>query len=153
MVQIKWLLKRQLPEVLEIEQSVFGRRAWDENDFNRALNQRNCIGKVALDRSDRRIVGFLVFELYKSRYRVLNFAVAPEQQRCGVGTALFDHLKSRLSKRRGEIELMLRETNLEAQLFCRSQDFQAIEVIRDYYADSGESAYAMSYVLTEKVVA
>ena len=39
----------------------------------------------------------------------------------------------------------MRETNLTAQLFFRSQAFRAVRVLRSYYEDSGEDAFLMQF--------
>jgi ribosomal-protein-alanine N-acetyltransferase len=49
------------------------------------------------------------------------------------------------SQRRSRITLEVRETNLAAQLFFRSQAFRAVSVLRRYYDDTPEDAYLMQY--------
>ena len=72
-VQIRWLIRRDMPEVLEIERASF-EHAWTEEDFLCCLRQRNCIGMVA--EHDHEIVGFMIYELHKAKLRILNFADA-----------------------------------------------------------------------------
>ena len=55
------------------------------------------------------------------------------------------------SKRRQEIVLEVRETNLAAQLFYQSQGFRAVRVLRNHYADSAEDAYVMQYRLDAEI--
>ena len=81
-VQIRWLIRRDMSQVLEIERASF-RHAWTEEDFLTCLRQRNCIGMVA--EHEDQIVGFMVYELHKSKLRIMNFAVAPWVRRRGVG--------------------------------------------------------------------
>ncbi|MEK6238743.1 MAG: ribosomal-protein-alanine N-acetyltransferase RimI, partial [Planctomycetales bacterium] len=45
-VHIRWMIRRDMPEVLAIENSSF-EFPWSEEDFLRSLQQRNCIGMVA----------------------------------------------------------------------------------------------------------
>ena len=45
-VHIRWMIRRDMPEVLGIENSSF-EFSWSEDDFIRCLRQRNCIGMVA----------------------------------------------------------------------------------------------------------
>jgi len=45
-VHIRWMIRRDMPEVLEIEDRSF-EFSWSEEDFIRCLRQRNCIGMVA----------------------------------------------------------------------------------------------------------
>ena len=45
-VHIRWMIRRDMPEVLDIENRSF-EFSWTEEDFIRCLRQRNCIGMVA----------------------------------------------------------------------------------------------------------
>ncbi len=142
-VHIRWMIRRDMPEVLNAEQQSF-EFAWTEDDFLRCLRQRNCIGMVA-EYNDR-IIGFMIYELHKNRLHVLNFAVAPAFRRTGIGGQMVSKLIGKLSShRRSKITLAVRERNLQAQLFFRSQDFKAVRVLRNYYEDSGEDAFLMEY--------
>ncbi len=146
-VQIRWLIRRDMAEVLEIEQESF-EFAWTEEDFLCCLRQRNCIGMVA--EQDHRIVGFMIYELHKSSLRIMNFAVAKDVRRSGIGNRMVNRLIDKLSQqRRKEIILEIRETNLEAQLFFKKSDFRAIKVLRSHYDDTTEDAYMMIYKLTK----
>ena len=70
------------------------------------------------------------------------------ERRAGVGAQMVAKLISKLSShRRTRITLEVRETNLAAQLFFRSQLFRAVRVLRAYYEDSGEDAFLMQYLL------
>ena len=142
-VHIRWMIRRDMPEVLEIERAAFD-HAWTEEDFLHCLRQRNCIGMVA--ELDEQVVGFMIYELHKSKLRVLNFAVASEFHRNGIGSQMVAKLKSKLShQRRSLLVLEVRETNLQAQFFFRALDFRATSVLRDFYEDSVEDAYLMQY--------
>lgn len=144
-VQIRWMIRRDMSEVIDIERACF-EFAWSEEDFLCCLRQRNCIGMVA-ERQER-IVGFMIYELLKSQLHVLNFAVAPWCRRQGVGSQMVEKLVNKLSQqRRQEICLEVRETNLAAQLFFRNQGLQANGVLRGHYEDTEEDAYVMRYQL------
>ena len=82
-VHIRWMIRRDMPEVLEIEERSF-EFPWTEEDFIRCLRQRNCIGMVA--EHDERVVGFMIYELHKTRLHLLNFCVHRDLRRRGVGT-------------------------------------------------------------------
>src|SRR6202022_2600936 len=142
-VHIRWMIRRDMPEVLQTEQQSF-EFAWTEEDFLRCLRQRNCIGMVA--EQGEKVVGFMIYELHKSKLHILNFAVSPACRRGGVGGQMVAKLISKLSNhRRTRITLEVRETNLAAQLFFRSQGFRAVRVLRAYYEDTGEDAFVMQY--------
>jgi len=142
-VHIRWMIRRDMPEVLETEKQSF-EFPWLEEDFVRCLRQRNCIGMVA--EHEDRVVGFMVYELHKTRIHVLNFAVAAEYRRRGVGSQMLAKLIAKLSsQRRSRVMLEVRETNLSAQLFFRENGFRAVSVLRNFYEDTPEDAYLMQY--------
>ena len=142
-VHIRWMIRRDMPEVLAAELASF-EYAWTEDDFLRCLRQRNCIGMVA--EADDRVVGFMIYELHKSRLHVLNFAVHPRARRTGIGAQMVAKLVNKLSThRRQRITLAVRERNTQAQVFFRGHDFRATKVLRHYYEDSGEDAFQMEY--------
>ena len=93
-VHVRWMIRRDMPEVLAIEGQSF-EFPWAEDDFLRQLRQRNCIGMVA-DHGDE-VVGFMIYELHKTRLHVLNFAVAPEHRRRGIGRQMMAKLMGKLS--------------------------------------------------------
>jgi len=142
-VHIRWMIRRDMPEVLQIETESF-EFPWCEEDFIRCLQQRNCIGMVA--EINDRVVGFMIYELHRTRLHVLNFAVSAAYRRRGVGSQMVTKLVSKLShQRRTRIMLEVRETNLPAQVFFRTHDFRAVSVLRDFYDDTPEDAYTMEY--------
>lgn len=145
-IQIRWLIRRDMQDVLAIERACFA-HPWTEEDFLCCLRQRNCIGMVA--EQDHRIVGFMIYELHKSKLRILNFASASDVRRQSVGSQMIRRLVDKLSQqRRSEIMVEVRETNLDAQFFFRSQGFRAVCVLRSHYDDTYEDAYVMQYRLT-----
>jgi ribosomal-protein-alanine N-acetyltransferase len=144
---IRWMIRRDMPEVLVTEQESF-EHSWSEEDFLRCLRQRNCIGMVA--EQGEKVVGFMIYELHKSKLHILNFAVHPEYRRTHVGSQMVAKLISKLSShRRTRITLEVRETNLVAQLFFRKQEFKAMRVLRAYYEDTGEDAFLMQYRIAD----
>ena len=145
-VHIRWAISRDMPEVLDIECASFP-DSWSEEDFIRCLRQRNCIGMVA--EYDEQVVGFMIYELHKTRIHILNFAVHPDSRLRSVGRQMIEKLVGKLelsNGRRDRLLLEVRETNLDAQLFFRACGFRAINLLRDFYDDApGEDAYLMEH--------
>lgn len=140
---IRWMIRRDMPAVLAIEQQSF-EFPWSEEEFIRCLRQRNCIGMVA--ERETQVAGFMIYELHKNRLHLLNFAVAAELRRTGVGSSMVEKLAGKLTAdRRNRIMLEVRETNLDAQIFFRQRGFRAISVLRSFYEDSPEDAYLMQF--------
>lgn len=142
-VHIRWMIRRDMPSVLAIEGHSF-EFPWTEEEFIRCLRQRDCIGMVA-ERNEN-IVGFMIYELHKTRIHILSFAVHPDYRRQGVGKAMTEKLVSKLAyQRRNRIVLEVRETNLPAQLFFRSLGFRATGVLKEFYEDTPEDAFLMQF--------
>jgi [ribosomal protein S18]-alanine N-acetyltransferase len=97
---------------------------------------------------NHRIVGFMIYELHKSKLHVLNFATDPDFLRHAIGTQMIEKLVDKLSQqRRQEIVLEVRESNLDAQLFFKKMGFKAVLILRSHYDDTDEAAYVMRFGL------
>jgi ribosomal-protein-alanine N-acetyltransferase len=138
-VHIRWMIMRDMDEVLAIEAESF-EFPWKMSDFQGTLRHRNTIGMVA-ERGNR-LLGFMVYTLQKTKIHVLNFAVAADSRRVGVGSQMVEKLVEKLGKqRRARLSLEVRESNLAAQLFFKQAGFRATNVLRGFYDDTDEDAY------------
>jgi ribosomal-protein-alanine N-acetyltransferase len=147
-VRIRWMIRRNMPEVLDIERESF-EYAWTEEEFLCCLRHDNCIGMVS--ESLDKISGFMIYELLKGELHVLNFCVAPWMRRQNVGRQMVEKLVAKLSQQRRQvISLEVRESNLDAQLFFRSVGFMATGVNRAFYDDTDEDAFRFEYWLGVK---
>ncbi len=109
-IHVRWMIRRDMTEVLEIEQEAF-EFPWSDEDFTRCMRQRNCIGMVA-EMADS-VVAFMIYELHRSRLHVINFAVRRTHRRLGIGTQMMEKLVGKLTpERRSRIVLEVRERNL-----------------------------------------
>ena len=148
-IEIRWLIRLDLPEVLEIEREVY-EHPWVEEDFLCCMSQRNCVGFVAAaDDDDDPIAGFMIYELHRSMIRILRFTVSSYWRRQGIGTMMMEKLFGKLRRqRRKEIAVEVRESCLEGQLFLSQMGFRAREVLRGHF-DNEEDAYLMCHRLDE----
>ena len=147
-IHIRWMIRRDMTDVLEIENASF-EFPWNEDDFVAAYVSEH-IGMVV--EQDDEIVGFMIYELYKTRLHILNFAVHQNQRRSGIGTVMVEKLKSKLShQRRNRIVLEVRETNLEAQLFLNNRTFLLCQFL-ELPDDTVEDAYLMQHRYVDEQV-
>ncbi len=138
---IRWMIRRDYPEVLGIDRAGHP-PAWSEENLVCGLRERNCIGMVAERYAG--VVGFMVYELRPTSLAILNLGVHPDYRLRGVGSQLVDQLVYQLTSHyRSYITVMVRETNLPAQLFFRDRGFLAVQVMHGFYAGSGGDAYRM----------
>jgi [ribosomal protein S18]-alanine N-acetyltransferase len=142
-VHFRWMIRRDLDEVLAIEAEAF-EFPWTELDFIRMLRQRTCIGQVAEYRN--RVIGYMVYDLELHKIKLLNFAVAREFQRTGVGRQMAQRLIAKLSAAgRRRLVLMVRESNLVAQKFWHACGLRATDVVHCPFEDSDEDGYRFQY--------
>ena len=140
---IRWVISRDMPEVMAIESSAF-EFPWTEDEFVRLLLQRNFIGLAC--EYDSQVVGYVFYGLHKTRLRVLNLAVHSDFRGQSVGRTLIYKLIGKLShQRRNRLLLEVRESNLSALNFFKAMGFRATGILRDFYDDTTEDAYAMEY--------
>jgi [ribosomal protein S18]-alanine N-acetyltransferase len=142
-VSIRYLLRRDLSEVLAIERASF-EFPWDDEHICTVLGSGCCVGLAA--ECHGFIVGHCVYRLHRDWIELLTFAVHPDCRRHGVGRQLVAKLVVRLLPlRKNRLAVYLRETNLPAQLFFRAAGFRAERVLREHFPDTGEDGYAMIY--------
>ena len=93
-VRLRWLIRRDCPEVLTIEELSF-RDPWSEEKLCGWLRQRNCIGLTAEDASGR-VLGHLVYSIERTRLVIRRLAVHPDFRRQGIGRLMMDRLTEEL---------------------------------------------------------
>ena len=133
MIHVRWMILRDMPAVAEIERQSFASR-WGEPVFLETLRQRNVIGMVAEDRD--RVVGFMVYRLYRDRIELLRLAVSADRRREGIGERLIGKLKGKLApfrpgRERVLIDLDEPDATIEACRFLATQGF-ASRLVREY---------------------
>lgn len=142
-VHIRWMIRRDMPEVLEIENHSF-EFPWSEDDFIRVLRQRSCIAMIC--EYDERVIGFMIYELMANRIELLNCAVHRDFRGRTVARQMLVKLRSKLSaQRRNQILMWVRESNTSALLCFRQCGFKAVKVMPDAYNDTDEAAIVMQY--------
>jgi ribosomal-protein-alanine N-acetyltransferase len=143
-VHIRWMIRRDMPEVQAIENASFD-SPWSEEEFIRSLRQRNCIGMVA--EIGEKIVGYMIYELHRNRLEILNLAVHGEHRRSGVGSSMIAKLYGKLSpQRRTRIDAAVCERNEVAHYWLKACGFTAVEILRDHYEEIAADAYLFRLV-------
>lgn len=144
-VDVRWMIQRDYKPVLAIDECCFGAQCWSIEDILSRLRHKNCIGMIA--EHHEQVVGFMVYELQRGAFELQRFAVHPWHQRSGVGTAMVEWLKHKLSyQRRERIVFQVRDDLLGGQLFFRAMGFRAVGVEREYFND-GADAYRFQFRL------
>lgn len=146
-LDFSYLYLRHFDQVLQIEEESF-EYPWERCDFTCHARQRNCLGRVA--KHEEEVVGFMVYELHKTHFLILNFAVRSDFLRQGVGTQLMENMiEDRVNQRRNHITIKIHEDNKTGRDFLTANSYYATSLLRNYWEgfydphyDSGD-AYLM----------
>lgn len=139
----RWMIRRDLPEVLEADSYYNARNPWLEEDFLHFLRKRNCIGMVV--EQGERVVGFMVYELHKDHLELVRIAVHPTmndgEAKVAVA-AMLDRLAAKLSAhRRNRISLTVDERDTHIHHALKANGFEAVRVERGWWTDEDDSLH------------
>lgn len=135
MIRIRWMIRRDLAEVLAID--AHNPIPWGEERFIDVLRQRNVIGMViiespyAMQEDLGSVRGFFIYGWRKQTMQLLNIGIDPTHRRKGLGTAIVDKLKSKLSERKLIVDVP--ETDLAMQLFLKANGLMATMHDNEHY--------------------
>ena|SRR6185369_2691455 len=130
-VNIRWMIDRDIPEVLEIESHAPDFQ-WTEEVFRYHMRQRGVVCLVA--EFGEKVVGFMVYALGSTTFGLFNIAVDPYWRRLKVGQQMIARLAGKLSKhRRTRIVMHAHEGNLDLHLFLRAMGFWCEGVEGEFY--------------------
>lgn len=137
--QIRWLIRRDMVEVLHQQATGFGKLGFSEDELIGMLRERNCIGMVA--EFNGCVVGHMVYKLHPDRIVLVTLAVDPKWRLRGIGKAMLAKLEGKLSQTRRElVEVTVSERNLDAHRWLKKCGWPGTMV--DFGGGpSGEDAY------------
>ena len=132
-LSVRWMIRRDLPEVLAID-SLSHQAAWGEDEMLLRLRRRDCIGMIV--EVGGFVAGFTVYTLHKDMLRVVRMAVDPAKRNRGVGLAMVEKLIEKLSlQRRATIIIEVDESNLTALCWLKRRGFAADGISRSEVGD------------------
>lgn len=146
------MVRRDLPEVLAIEQACY-KKPWTEAEFVNRLKGKGTIG-MSLRSEDGAVNGFMVYangdratldlgdKAALDRITLVSLAVKPELHRQGLGSLMLDKLKYKAAcGRRKEIVTLVHEGNLSAHLWLKANGFFCFKVGRKVYANGADGLW------------
>jgi len=113
-----------LPRLYEIHRAALGPYVeatwgWDEDSQASQFQQRADRGTWHVIEEDGTVLGFMSFDEADDRSVLNTIELAPEHQRCGVGSKLIRDLLSRARKRGVPVELRVLKCNPARALYER----------------------------------
>lgn len=148
--EVNWLSRWDIPKALEIEYLCF-EFPWDEEQLRDTLKRRPVVARGV--KLNGVLLGYVIYAVYKYRLEILNIAIVPSMQRKQCGTFLLDNLLHRIERRhRKRVTALVRESNLEAQLFLKKMGFKAVEIKHNAYEETDDAGYLMECYVGQNVV-
>jgi len=147
-VQIRRIEAEDLDRVLEIEQSSFGRDAWNRRLFLAYLRNRPELFLVAVRR--RTVVGYAITVVRSKQAELESIAVDPRNRGSGIARGLASQTRLEL-RRRGVRNwwLMVDVENELAIRFYTRYGFERVRRSKGYYG-AGRDAWRMRYAIEEE---
>lgn len=140
---IRWMLRRDMPAVLAIEQQCFP-FPWDRIRFLMELKTRWKFGLVA--ENAERILGYAVYAYLPDGIEIRNLAVHPKYHAQGVGAAIMAKLKSKLADQsRRQLLATIWERNADALRWFAQQGFVASGLEHAPYVDNDDDGINMIF--------
>jgi len=149
-VHLRWMIQRDLPEVLAIDKESF-EFPWSEEEYVRNLRATLCIGMVAEELQSDRIVGSMVYELHRHMINILRFAVSSTERTKGIGAGMMKKLRSCLGPiQQRRVLLALPESNISGLTYAARQQFNTVALIPGMYTETDDDACLLEYLHQRK---
>ena len=138
-VEVRDLAYADLPVVISIERRSFP-SPWSVGMFSLEMSKSDTVALAALD--GNRVTGYLVLSRFDRAWHLMNVAVAPEQRRRGLASAMIAAALDRIGADE-PVTLEVRPTNRSAIRLYDGLGFRSYGLRKGYYPDNGEDALIM----------
>jgi [ribosomal protein S18]-alanine N-acetyltransferase len=143
---IHWMVRADREQVCSIEEKCFS-DPWTEEDFSAVLDNNHKNFGIVVKEGDV-VLGFLIYQINRKCYEILNMAVDPVFHREYVGRTLLREILKKLDPfTRTRIFTGVPDCNTEAHLFLKSEGFRAIAIRRGPFQGYEGDWYRFCYRL------
>ena len=134
--------QKDLEQVMVIEKESFP-DPWSESFFKKELRKRKKYTHLYIARLNNKVIGYIVFYIFRCEGHILNIAVASEYRRRGVAKYLLASALEIVRKNAGEqVFLEVSVNNTAARGLYRQFGFEVYGIRKRYYSN-GEDAYVL----------
>ena len=139
-LDLRPLEPRDLTAIEEIERSSYP-TPWSRSMFASELAKPSSLCLGAFEAGTEKLIGYLIISRYVDAWHVMNVAVAPDERRRGIASALLNRLFEQTDGegRRG-YTLEVRVSNVGAISLYERLGFRSTGIRRGYYTDNREDA-------------
>lgn len=147
---IRTIVPDDIKDLLAIEREVYaGELPWTKTAFLLELQAKEP-HQYLLVKKEAVTVGFIGCRLFESNAHITNVAVLSSYQGQGIGSFLINEMKQFAQQYQCEkLSLEVRISNKHAQSVYRKLGFVSTTIKPAYYAENGEDALEMTYLMKE----
>ncbi len=133
---------KDLEEIVQIEEELFGEDRWNKDTFLEQIND-NPYATIYVYEKDDHVVGFVDLWIAYENADLANIGVSKQYQGKGIGSELMTFCDKVVQEKKCEnYSLEVRVSNFNAIHLYEKFGFQNVGIRKNYYAD-GENAYLM----------
>ena len=142
---------RDIPEILAIEKVSFP-NPWLEITFRAEIqNDDISFPFVAVHRSEKKIIGYIIYWRILREIQINNIAVHPDYRRLGVGEGMLcDVIEAAREEGMSFVSLEVRPSNLAARGLYEKLGFRFLGTRKNYYSQPAEDAFILGLELEEE---
>ena len=146
-LRMRWLIRRDLPSVCDIDENIYGDECWKRKDFVQTLSQKTTIG-MTCEYKDQNL-GYIIYTLNKDNIKIVRLCVDPLYMGEGIGTFMLKRMIEKIdtSSKRNRLTIDIDETNVIAQLFLRKCGLKADKIIRNGYNENDNYQFIYNILL------
>ena len=145
-LHIRWMIRKDLPDVMAIENMSFP-DPWSVEAMAKELGHQRVVPFVVEKHGV--IVGYMMFEVGKQSIALINLAVHPDHRREGIGSVRMAKLMTSLSAgKRERLTVLVKESNLPALTFFKSHGFRATRIVHPDW-DLDDDGIEMEFELVD----
>lgn len=142
--QIRRMIPEDISEVFRIDAQTAA-LYWPENSYHFEVERNDASRCWVAVNDNGSILGFLILWLIVDEIHVANFAVSPEYQGLGIGTALMIHGLISAWKEGARVSFLeVRAGNLPAITIYQKLGYEPVGIRENYYQDNHEDAIMMN---------
>ncbi len=124
--------EEDIKSISELEKEIFSEEAWS---YSQVLNEfENKFSRIWVLKTDKKIVGYLIFREIKPEIEILRIGTKKEYRRKGAGTKLIKKLINFADKEKiNKIFLEVKISNSQAYNFYKKLGFKELYERKNYY--------------------
>ncbi len=142
--QIRRMIPEDISEVFRIDAQTAA-LYWPESSYHFETERNDASRCWVAVNENGSILGFLILWLIVDEIHVANFAVHPEYQNQGIGTALLIHGLINAWEEGARVSFLeVRASNLSALHIYQKLGYEPVGIRKNYYQDNHEDAIMMN---------